>query len=232
MLGGLALGGLLGAMLFGGGFEHINLFDTLVLGLVAYLLYRWFAARRGATWEPAASGPAAAAAGGATSSRQYPDGRGGAEVPTGARFETDVLFRGGAGDASVATGRRALPPGFDERGFIGRAKEAFIYLQRAWDEGDLEDIRALTTPTVFDELTRQLGEQTGERHHTHIASLDAQVLEVSEDGGSDIASVLFEARVQEDGSGVPSDIREVWHFIRDRHSDRPTWYLDGVQQID
>jgi len=45
MLGGLALGGLLGAMFFGGAFEGINLFDIVVLGALAALLI-WFLRRK------------------------------------------------------------------------------------------------------------------------------------------------------------------------------------------
>lgn len=230
MLGGLALGGLLGAMLFGGGFEHINLFDILVLGLAAYLMFRWFAARRSAAWSPAASG--SGAAGGDGYSRDYSEDRGGNDAPRGARFDTNLLFPGGVTTGSLSTAGTALPPGFDERGFIERAKQAFVHLQRAWDEGDLEEMRSLTTPAVFDELTRQMEDHLGRGHRTRIASLKAQMLEVSAEGGSDLVSVLFAARIQEDQDSVPSEVREVWHFIRDRQSNRPTWYLDGIQQVD
>ena len=42
MLGGLALGGLLGAMFFGGAFAGLNFMDILVFGGIAYLLYKLF----------------------------------------------------------------------------------------------------------------------------------------------------------------------------------------------
>ena len=45
MLGGLALGGLLGSMFFGGAFENFNFMDILIFGGVAFLLYKLFAAR-------------------------------------------------------------------------------------------------------------------------------------------------------------------------------------------
>lgn len=231
MLGGLALGGLLGAMLFGGGFEHINLFDFVVLGLVAYMLFRLFAGRARTALQT--TGPHSGATAGDTHFRQYSDDREDAAMRPGARFDTNLLFRGGSGKAeSPLIGRYALPPGFDERAFVTRAKQAFVYLQKAWDEGDLEELRGLTTPEVFGELMRQSGEQGGRRHQTSILSLDARVLEVGEEAGSDVVSVLFEARIVEDEDNRPSDVKELWHFIRNRGSDRPTWYLDGVQQID
>jgi len=48
MLGGLALGGLLGSLFFCGAFENINFMDILVFGGIAFLLYKLFAARKGA----------------------------------------------------------------------------------------------------------------------------------------------------------------------------------------
>jgi len=45
VIGGLALGGLLGALFFGGSFEGINLFDVVVLGLLAFVLFRLFSGR-------------------------------------------------------------------------------------------------------------------------------------------------------------------------------------------
>ncbi len=45
MLGGLALGGLLGALFFGGAFENLNFLDIAIFALIGFLLYRLFAAR-------------------------------------------------------------------------------------------------------------------------------------------------------------------------------------------
>ncbi len=226
MLGGLAVGGLLGAMLFGGGFEHINLFDIVILGMAAYLLFRLFAARRGTT----AWGSAAPVAGGGN--YHGVDERGRAAGRSDARFDTNLLFRGAASSTSIATGSPEFPPEFDQRAFLERAKLAFTYLQKAWDEGDVDELRSLTTPAVFQELTRQLKDADFRRHSTDILSVDAQLLAFSQDGSSDTVSVLFRSRMREDGGQEPTDIHEVWHFVRDRESSRPTWYLDGVQQLD
>ena len=45
MLGGLALGGLLGSLFFGGAFENFNFMDILIFGGIASLLYKMFAAK-------------------------------------------------------------------------------------------------------------------------------------------------------------------------------------------
>jgi predicted lipid-binding transport protein (Tim44 family) len=53
MLGGLAIGGLLGALLFGGAFENLNLMDFLIFGGIAFMLYKLLSARSRATPQPA-----------------------------------------------------------------------------------------------------------------------------------------------------------------------------------
>jgi len=54
MMGGLAMGGLLGAMFFGGGFSGINLFDILVLAALAMALI-WLFKRMQRGYGPAAA---------------------------------------------------------------------------------------------------------------------------------------------------------------------------------
>ena len=53
MLGGLALGGLLGALFFGGAFENINFMDVLIFGLIACVLYKIFVSRKRAAMSDA-----------------------------------------------------------------------------------------------------------------------------------------------------------------------------------
>lgn len=53
MLGGLALGGLLGALFFGGAFENFNMFDFLIIGAIIFAIY-WFMKRKKPA--PAAAG--------------------------------------------------------------------------------------------------------------------------------------------------------------------------------
>ncbi len=238
MLGGLALGGLLGAMLFGGGFEHINLFDIVVLGLATYLLYWFFAARRRSQWG-AETGPGRPQfpAMPAQSDQQRPQQRD-EHRSTAARFDTNLLFRdsrsaglvtseSGASSASA----KPLPLGFDAGAFLEGAKNAYRHLQQAWDEGDLAELRALTTQPVFDELRQQLLDAaTTER--TDVMSLDAALLEVRHETSSTQASVMFDARVRESVGSATLRVREVWHFVRNSDSKQPTWFLDGIQQVD
>jgi predicted lipid-binding transport protein (Tim44 family) len=241
MLGGLALGGLLGALLFGGGFEHINFLDILLFGLIAFMLFKFFAARRRA----GAGEPATTAAGGyhpgqppardADADRAYE--RTANAGPSG--FDTDVLFRKGGRPAAAAerfeaTGQAvpaAIPADFDAPAFLAGAKAAYEMMQKAWDEGDLAELRALTTDKVFGELQDQLRERGGQPNRTELLKVEAELLEVRDLGSDREAAVLFDVVMRESAEEEPVQVREVWHFVRPRNSRQPTWFLDGIRQL-
>jgi predicted lipid-binding transport protein (Tim44 family) len=235
MLGGLALGGLLGALFFGGAFEHLNFLDLLAFGLVAFLLFRFLAARRRSQWEPAHASATRNGYSDSSGSARTGAERGMGQRPTGSRFETDVLFRQKQGpvygsDRSATEKASAVPAGFDPKAFLVGAKNAYRHLQAAWDSADLAELRALTTDEIFAELQDQLQQRSG-LNRTQVLTLDAELLDVREEGTQQQASVLFEASLREsDDETTPKQIREVWHFTRDRNNGRPTWFLDGIQQ--
>jgi predicted lipid-binding transport protein (Tim44 family) len=231
MLGGLAIGGLLGALLFGGAFENINFFDIAVILGLAALAYFLFASlrRRGG---PAAS-PAAAAYGSPVAGPAPGD----AEEPVMRRETAATAPRSGGWGAVLGGGGEpavSVPPGFDTAGFMEGAKRAYRMLQEAWDRGDLSELRGLTTDDVFAELQDQLRARAGE-NRTEVIRLDAQLLEARQSGNEMEASVLFEAFLREvDDTRGPDErgelVREVWHFTRPANSRQPTWFLDGIQQ--
>jgi predicted lipid-binding transport protein (Tim44 family) len=223
MLGGLALGGLLGAMLFGGAFEHINLLDLVLFAGLAYLLFRLLASRR--------PQPSTSTAGGAVrfpepcrEAREAPYLRGNASEPTQRCFDTDLLR-----DVRAAVPR--FPADFAAESFLVGAKAAYRHLQQAWDEHDLAELRALVTDKVFAELQEQLRAAT-ERQTTEVLRLEAEILEVRDPGPEREVAVLFDALLRESPEKEAHPVREVWHFVRPRSSRQPTWFLDGIQQVE
>ncbi len=249
MLGGLALGGLLGALLFGGAFENLNLFDIVVFALIAFLLYRLFVAwRRSAA---RASGGAAAGSavgtGGAATYDQTPETQ--AEPGAEARRswgldseEMDRKYSTGSDspdqpvESQTKTEHADFPPGFDKTSFLAGAERAYRMLQEAWDQGDLDALRKFTTDPAYNELKSQLTGREGE-NRTEILGLETNLLEVQRAGKNLEAAVLFEAHLRELDAETPSDanvhqVREVWHFIRPVDAKQPTWYLDGIQQVE
>ncbi len=257
-IAGLAMGGLLGALFFGGAFENINFMDILIFGLIAFLLFKLFSARKRAQYQqPAADGPIPdeTFAEKTNAQEEAPvQQREAARKPV-RQFNTDVMFKkGGNNDnvdnlvlepevdtASIETvafnqGTPSVPKGFDTDNFLQGAKAAYERLHKAWDEGDLADIRQFTTDKVFGEVQDQFHQREGE-NKTELLDANAQLLEVKENGSELEASVYFKVELREidimsgpAGRVVKSE--EVWHFTQPIHGKQTTWYLDGLQQVE
>jgi len=240
MLGGLALGGLLGSLFFGGAFENFNFMDILIFGGIAYLLFRMFAAKSGRVSQPAYA---------RNNTRSQPNHYQHKPEPVdmskqqrSAGFDTDMLFNkdkkqadsfqsetDDLSDDSFETD--IIPAGFDETDFLAGAKGAYKDLQQAWDKRELAEIRGLTTDKVFAEIQQQLNESS-ELNQTEILKVDAELLSIRELGSDLEAVVLFDSIIREEANAQAEQIREVWHFIKSKNSLQPKWYLDGIQQLE
>jgi len=249
MLGGLALGGLLGALFFGGAFENINFMDVLIFGLIAFVLYKIFASRKRAAMSDAQPVTANYAPIDMADDSVKPVSH---QQRSSAGFETDLLFKnktpGSASESSAVSSGEAfrpmpgvIPKGFDSAGFVEGATAAYRRLQHAWDEGDLADLRQFTTDKVFGELQDQIRARSGE-NRTELLKVECELLEVREAGADTEATVLFDVLMREidvdsiinddDDAKLVTSVREVWHFTRPTRSTQPTWFLDGIQQIE
>ncbi len=245
MLGGLALGGLLGAMFFGGAFEGINFMDILLFGGIAYLLYRLFSAKAGVRSRPqpaySRNNYSSQQNGASASNPQYkPQPFGGSSQRSSAGFDTDILFdKNTKKNYSSASDLQndanfeeaIIPAGFDEADFLAGAKGAFKDLQKAWDNHELAEIRGLTTDKVFAEIQEQLKDLT-EKNQTDVLKIDAELLSIREIDNELEAVVLFDAVIREDVNKQAQHVQEVWHFIKSKNSMQPKWYLDGIQQLE
>lgn len=235
MLGGLALGGLLGSLLAGGAFQGINFLDILVLGALAFLLYKFFAAKKAREQQPVYN----RTAGHYDDSESAHTPQSGSSNPAG--FDTDILFNKDKPGTEPAVQNFqqdadfgqdvAVPAGFDTPAFLSGAKTAFRALQKAWDDRDLAEIRGLTTDKVFAEIQDQL-KASSEENRTDVLKLEAELLEVREIGSELQATVLFDVIMREDNNAQSDQVREVWHFVKPKNSIQPTWYLDGIQQLE
>lgn len=217
MLGGLALGGLLGSMLFGGAFEGLNLMDFLLFAGLAFLAFKWFSSRAPQTQSANAYG---------RNQADFPRNN----QPTGgnaANFDTDVMF--GKGRAAPVMAGNPIPADFDQVSFLSGAETAYRYLQTAWDNKDLAAIRGLTTDKVFAEIQEQLRASASD-NKAEVLKVNAELLEVREVGSELEATVLFDCILRED-DGATEQVREVWHFTKPINSRQPKWFLDGIQQL-
>ena len=124
ILGGLALGGVLGYLFGGNGLAGLLMLALLAVAVVFVLRAL---ARRRSEGRPVQL----AGMGGET-----------VQAPVQASAPASVPMSSG--------GR--VPAGFDTAGFLRAAKMNFIKLQMANDSGRLDEIREFTTPELFDEL--------------------------------------------------------------------------------
>jgi len=209
-IAGLAAGLGLAALFshLGMGEGMANFLMIALLAMAAFMLFRWFMRR---------NAPAAPA-------MQY---AGMPQHNAPVAFDQTPAALGGSG--STATSARAFPPGFDADAFAREAKLNFIRLQAAFDAGNLDDLRAFTSPEVFAELSMQLAERGDAAQTTDVTTLNAEVLEAVDEGNRHLVSVRFTGLVREasDQDALPLD--EVWHLSKPA-SGPGGWVIAGIQQ--
>jgi len=201
ILGGLALGGLLGYLFSGVGLGGVLLLALLATGAV--LALRALARRR-------AAAPSQA--------MQYA-----ANLGTEAVAAPALAQPAGAGGGSV-------PASFDAAGFLRAAKLNFVKLQVANDIGQLEEIREFTTREMFDELRRDVLTRGSEPQQTDVVALNADLLEVATESSKHWASVRFSGMVRETPGTAPVGFEEVWNLVKPADGSSG-WLLAGIQQM-
>jgi predicted lipid-binding transport protein (Tim44 family) len=214
---GIGLAALASHLGFGEEMASFMMIALLVMG--ALFLWRMFARRSAAA--PSQGPQYAGAAAGA--GRSTPDAR----MSNVQAFEASHTP---AASASAAETDSHIPEGFDVEGFLRQAKLNFVRLQAANDAGDVEDIRAFTTPEVFAELRMQLQERGSTPQSTDVVQLDAALQDISSDDVQHIASVRFSGLLREDVDAAPAAFDEVWHLSKPVAGDRG-WLVAGIQQL-
>jgi len=264
MLGGLALGGLLGALFFGGAFENLNMFDFLIIGGIIFAVY-WFMKRKALSPRTQAATPGGFSTdmgGDETKSTQndsqfklnstqkdasFSDNE---TQNTSSQNKKDASFADSFGmdygqdndtqtnQSNTSEGDVILPDWFNQEEFLSGARSAYTTLQQAWDKGDLTAIKELTTDEVYNEISRQITQEPPQGK-TRIVQLNAELIDFNDLADRTEVSVLFDALLDETAGssssqdkGRASQVRELWHFIRASNSNEPTWYLDGIQQLE
>lgn len=133
-----------------------------------------------------------------------------------------------SGAGSDAQPVNAIPADFDAVGFANNAKTQFIRLQAANDTSNLNDIRSFTTPEMFTGLAAQINERNGVPQQTDVVSLDAQVIEVTEDSINYVVSVRFVGSIRENQAAAES-FNEIWNLVKPRNGSGG-WVLAGIEQ--
>jgi predicted lipid-binding transport protein (Tim44 family) len=221
LLGGLAAGflgaGLLG-MLFGGGmFSGLGGLSS-ILGLILQLGLIFIVVRLAMSWWQRRHTPAYAGAGpspGAASS-----------------FRTGTGFGLGSGSAPLEIG----PADYEtfER-LLGE-------IQAAWSNEDVARLHTLATPEMVSYLNTDLAEHKARNEinkTSDVKLLQGDLSEAWREGDTDYASVAMRFSLVDktldrttgrlvEGSETPTEITEIWTFVRPRGAN---WELSALQQV-
>lgn len=218
---GLGLMALASHLGFGEAFANMLMIGLMVVAAIA--LFGFIMRKRGAAQQGGGLAYAGASAGANRSSQ-----------PTGNAFRLPPTQTGGSmiGSAiggSQSAGNSRIPADFDVAAFERNAKVNFIRLQAANDAGNLDDIRAFSTPEMFAELSMDLTERGAAEQHTDVVRIDTQVIDVEEDADRYVVSVRFTGETRENDAPQTESFDETWHLTKPRQG-AGGWVLAGIEQ--
>ncbi|MCQ4225764.1 Tim44 domain-containing protein [Stutzerimonas stutzeri] len=207
-LAGLAAGGLLASMFMGDGFEGIQFMDILIFGLIAFLLFRFLAARR-RQQQPAMAGHA-------PMQREMP------------QQPATSIFGGSAAPVAAAPVINARA-WFNEQNFVAAAREHFLSLQQHWDANEMDKIAEFVTPQLLGFLKQERAEIGDAYQSTYIDDLQIQLDGVDDNAEKTTATLTFSgvAKTSRFDQGEP--FSESWRMERVQGENQP-WLVAGIRQ--
>ncbi|MEK0361421.1 Tim44 domain-containing protein [Pseudomonas sp. CBC3] len=205
-LAGLAAGGLLASMFMGDGFEGIQFMDILIFGLIAFLLFRFLAARR-RQQQPAVAGHA-------PMQREMP--------------QQPSIFGGSSAAVAKAPVINA-PAWFNEQSFVGAAREHFLSLQQHWDANEMDKIAEFVTPQLLEFLKRERAEIGDAYQSTYVDDLHIQLDGVDDNAEKTTATLTFTGVAKNSRFDQGEPFSESWRMERAQGENQP-WLVAGIRQ--
>ena len=211
-LAGIAAGGLLASMFMGDGFDGMQIFDILIMALIAFLVFRFIAARR------RKQQPQMAAAGHAPFQRE-------AHQPTA----QPSIFGGSAAPAAAARPVINAPAWFNEQNFLAAARNHFQTLQQHWDANEMDKIAEFVTPQMLQFLKQERAELGDGFQSTYIDNLDVQLEGVDDRADKTIATLTFSGVSKISRFDQGEVFSESWNMERAQGENQP-WLVAGIRQ--
>jgi predicted lipid-binding transport protein (Tim44 family) len=204
--------------------------NAIVIALIAFAaiwLIRKFMNRRRGVQPAFQTGGGLPPSGGLTQVHGYPEEPRYTAPPTGQYLapEANALSTPQIGVAP------SIPAGFDTEAFLRNAKVHFVRLQAAWDAGNMDDIREFTTPEMFAEIRVYLAGRGAQTNQTDVVQLNADLLDVAEQGNDYLASVRFNGLIRETQGAAAEPFTEIWNLSKSRLTGEG-WLLAGIQQVE
>lgn len=211
-LAGIAAGGLLASMFMGGGFQGMQFFDILIMAVIAFVIFRFIAARRRKQQEQMA--PAG-----------MPYQREVFEQPAPAQ---NSIF---GGSAAHAAPRRVInaPAWFNEQNFLEAARNHFQSLQQHWDANEMDKIAEFVTPQMLQFLKQERASLGDGFQSTYIENLQVQLDGVDDRADKTIATLTFSGVSKSSRFDQGEVFSESWNMERPQGDNQP-WLVAGIRQ--
>ncbi len=231
---GLGLAALMSHMGLGEEFGNILMMALLAVAavfLVRFLMRRFGpVAQRGAAPAGMQFAGQGAGLGAGSGALPMPASTGsGWGAPSPAPINLQPMVEQDVAPASPAQAAPSLPADFDAAAFERIAKMIFIRMQAANDAGDLNDLRAFTTPVMFATARLEIQERGASAQQTDVVKIEAQVLDFAVEPQRNVVSVRFHGLVREEKDGTAQPFDEVWHLVKPTDGSRE-WAIAGIQQ--
>ena len=256
MLGGLAAGlglaWLASSLGLGGAFSQIIMFALLalvVMVVIGFVMRKFKGQNNGQGGNAQSQTPfafqGAGSPGAATTPKNYSPENVGNDASARPWERNSMAFDANAAGAAAGTGSMigsglagsqncGVPAGFDAEGFLKACKANFLTLQDAWDRSDIQNLRAMMTDEMLEQIKVQLADREshtgGGTNKTDVVMLEAQLLGIEELSDVYMASVEFSGMIREDASAGASPFREVWNMTKPRNGSGG-WLVAGVQAL-
>ena len=124
----------------------------------------------------------------------------------------------------------ALPRGVDRSRLLGDLRQHFVALQLAWDTGEVDALRGLTTAEMLCELVAQIPTRGPGANRTDVLTLHADLIGFEELGLADLASVEFSGMIRESPESCAAPFRELWMLARSK-DEAGGWRLARQQAL-
>ena len=209
-LAGIAAGGLLASMFMGDGFDGMQIFDFLIFGLIAFLIFRFLAARKRAQQQghPAMAGHA-------PFQREMP------QMPQQA-----PIFGSAAPAAQPAFN---APSWFNEQRFVEAGREHFMALQQHWDAAEMDKIAEFVTPQMLNFLKEERASLGDAYQSTYIDNLQVQLDGIDDLADKTVATLTFSGISKSSRFDQGEAFSESWRMER-VHGDNQPWLVAGIRQ--
>ncbi|AZC25167.1 MULTISPECIES: Tim44 domain-containing protein [Pseudomonas] len=211
-LAGIAAGGLLASMFMGGGFQGMQIFDILIMAVIAFVIFRFIAARRRKQQEQFAP------AGHAPMQREA--------------FQPQAPAGGSIFGGSAAPAARPVinaPAWFNEERFIEAARNHFQSLQQHWDANEMDKIAEFVTPQMLQFLKQERADLGDGFQSTYIDNLQVQLEGVDDRADKTIATLTFSGVSKTSRFDQGEVFSESWNMERAPGDNQP-WLVAGIRQ--